>query len=297
MGGVVKALGATHVIRVSPGACGWSDVGGNGGAIWCLLADWTPAPVTGTHQQPAPHSCYPNPPETQDKVLGAARRLLECASAIRAAGVNLEGASLAIDDCYELWDSGACLWWAARWRRVRAWVQLGFGAWPAHVVLCGPALPCHDASPLPRLPVCPPISPAGFISIPHDFSLSDLKPRLQALLGSGAAGAAAVNANTNGNAGIAVNGNSSGSSSGYTNGSSTSGQAAFAGSGSSGNGRGGPAAAASGRAAAGPAAAAVLHPRPVRRQPLQQHLQRRRLAAAVPRPAAGGRPVAAFRLQ
>ncbi|PRW34089.1 hypothetical protein C2E21_7404 [Chlorella sorokiniana] len=71
----------------------------------------------------------------QDKVLSAARRLLESAPAIRAAGVNLEGASLAIDDCYELWDS-------------------------------------------------------GFISIPHDFSLSDLKPRLQALLGSGGGGQA-----------------------------------------------------------------------------------------------------------
>lgn len=45
-------------------------------------------------------------PSVQDKVLSAARRLLESAPAIRAAGVNLEGASLAIDDCYELWDSG-----------------------------------------------------------------------------------------------------------------------------------------------------------------------------------------------
>ena len=42
----------------------------------------------------------------QDKVAAAARRLLECAPAIRAAGVDLAGASLAIDDCYELWDSG-----------------------------------------------------------------------------------------------------------------------------------------------------------------------------------------------
>jgi len=42
----------------------------------------------------------------QDKVLTAARRLLEAAPAIRAAGVDLSGASLAIDDCYELWDSG-----------------------------------------------------------------------------------------------------------------------------------------------------------------------------------------------
>ncbi|KAL4858162.1 hypothetical protein ACK3TF_001655 [Chlorella vulgaris] len=66
----------------------------------------------------------------QDKVLGAARRLLECAPAIRLAGVDLSGASLAIDDCYELWDS-------------------------------------------------------GFISIPHDFNLSDLQPKLKALLSSG----------------------------------------------------------------------------------------------------------------
>jgi hypothetical protein len=51
--------------------------------------------------------CYTTPP--QDKVLGAARRLLECAPAIRLAGVDLSGASLAIDDCYELWDSGEWL--------------------------------------------------------------------------------------------------------------------------------------------------------------------------------------------
>lgn len=54
--------------------------------------------------------CYTTPP--QDKVLGAARRLLECAPAIRLAGVDLSGASLAIDDCYELWDSGE---WLAGW--------------------------------------------------------------------------------------------------------------------------------------------------------------------------------------
>ncbi|KAK9817188.1 hypothetical protein WJX72_010816 [[Myrmecia] bisecta] len=41
----------------------------------------------------------------QDKVMQAAHRLLENADAIRAA-VDLSGASIAIDDCYELWDSG-----------------------------------------------------------------------------------------------------------------------------------------------------------------------------------------------
>lgn len=131
----------------------------------------------------------------QDKVLSAARRLLESAPAIRAAGVNLEGASLAIDDCYELWDS-------------------------------------------------------GFISIPHDFSLSDLKPRLQALLGSGGAGQAgsvtssadefsvysAINGGSQygGGNGNGANGSSKGSNGAegaFTNGSYTNGTGAGVGAG------------------------------------------------------------------
>ncbi|GAB4823551.1 hypothetical protein N2152v2_010597 [Parachlorella kessleri] len=65
----------------------------------------------------------------QDKVIAAAQRLLESAPVIRTY-VDLSGASLAIDDCYEVWES-------------------------------------------------------GFISIPYDFTLSELRPKLQALLGGG----------------------------------------------------------------------------------------------------------------
>ncbi|GBF90996.1 hypothetical protein Rsub_03851 [Raphidocelis subcapitata] len=39
-------------------------------------------------------------------VLAGARRLLENAEAIKGSGVDLSGASLAIDDCYEVWGSG-----------------------------------------------------------------------------------------------------------------------------------------------------------------------------------------------
>eukprot|EP00887_Chlorella_sp_A99_P008131 scaffold12.g8131.t1 len=80
----------------------------------------------------------------QEKVAAAARRLIDNAPAIRTA-VNLSGASLAIDDCYELWES-------------------------------------------------------GFISIPFDFSVSELQPKLQALLatsppasGAGAGGVSSSN--------------------------------------------------------------------------------------------------------
>uniref|UniRef100_A0A061QW88 Uncharacterized protein n=1 Tax=Tetraselmis sp. GSL018 TaxID=582737 RepID=A0A061QW88_9CHLO len=41
----------------------------------------------------------------QEKVLDGARRLLENASSIKEA-VNLTGASIALDDCYEVWESG-----------------------------------------------------------------------------------------------------------------------------------------------------------------------------------------------
>jgi hypothetical protein len=60
-------------------------------------------------------------------VLDGARRLLGAADAVREAGVDLRGCSLALDDCYELWGS-------------------------------------------------------GFISIPYDFALSDLRPQLARLL-------------------------------------------------------------------------------------------------------------------
>lgn len=62
----------------------------------------------------------------QQKVLEAAARLVEAAPSIRAA-LDLSGVSLAIDDCYDVWES-------------------------------------------------------GYISIPFDFALADLKPKLQALL-------------------------------------------------------------------------------------------------------------------
>eukprot|EP00798_Chlamydomonas_sp_ICE-L_P005810 gene5810-6097_t len=41
-----------------------------------------------------------------DGVLEAAQRLLDNADSIRAAGVDLRGACIALDDCYEVWDSG-----------------------------------------------------------------------------------------------------------------------------------------------------------------------------------------------
>lgn len=63
------------------------------------------------------------------QVLEGARRLLANADSIKQA-VDLTGASIALDDCYELWDS-------------------------------------------------------GFISIPYDFSISDLTPQLRRMLNSG----------------------------------------------------------------------------------------------------------------
>lgn len=73
-------------------------------------------------------------PDTQ--VLDGARRLLANAESIKQA-VDLTGASIALDDCYELWDS-------------------------------------------------------GFISIPYDFSTSDLTPQLRRMLNSGEPEPAAV---------------------------------------------------------------------------------------------------------
>mmetsp|Transcript_35180 Transcript_35180/g.90006 ORF Transcript_35180/g.90006 Transcript_35180/m.90006 type:complete len:629 (+) Transcript_35180:339-2225(+) len=72
----------------------------------------------------------------QEKVLDGARRLLANAESIKQA-VDLTGASIALDDCYELWDS-------------------------------------------------------GFISIPYDFSTSDLTPQLRRMLNSGEPEPAAV---------------------------------------------------------------------------------------------------------
>ncbi|KAI8475841.1 MAG: hypothetical protein J3K34DRAFT_382443 [Monoraphidium minutum] len=66
-------------------------------------------------------------------VIDGARRLLENAEAIKGSGVDLRGASLAIDDCYEVWGS-------------------------------------------------------GFISIPYDFDLKDLRPQLQRMLSAGGDG-------------------------------------------------------------------------------------------------------------
>ena len=67
-----------------------------------------------------------------ERVALAAQRLLAAAPSIKAA-INLSAVSLAIDDCYEVWES-------------------------------------------------------GFVSIPHDFVVSDLKPQLQALLMPGGGG-------------------------------------------------------------------------------------------------------------
>lgn len=50
------------------------------------------------------HQCIINT-DHQDKVLTACERLLQHASTIKQS-VDLAGASIAIDDCYELWESG-----------------------------------------------------------------------------------------------------------------------------------------------------------------------------------------------
>jgi hypothetical protein len=80
-------------------------------------------------------------------VLEGARRLLEAAPAVREAGVDLRGASLALDDCYEVWGS-------------------------------------------------------GFISIPYDFALQELRPQLARLLQA----AAVAGATSEGEAAAAVGG-------------------------------------------------------------------------------------------
>jgi hypothetical protein len=87
----------------------------------------------------------------QHKVLEAAARLVEVAPSLRAA-VDLSGISLAIDDCYDVWES-------------------------------------------------------GFISIPFDFSISDLQPQLQALLAPPQEPAAAAAVSGNGSGGGRNNGN------------------------------------------------------------------------------------------
>lgn len=81
----------------------------------------------------------------QVRVLEAASRLVKAAPSIRAA-MDLSGVSLAIDDCYDVWDS-------------------------------------------------------GFVSIPYDFNLADIEPKLKALLSApvGAPAAAASGAGMNGN--------------------------------------------------------------------------------------------------
>lgn len=65
----------------------------------------------------------------REAVIAAARRLIDDAPAIRER-VDLSGASIAIDNCYQMWE-------------------------------------------------------AGFLSIPHDFQLQELQPRLKKMLGAG----------------------------------------------------------------------------------------------------------------
>ncbi|EFN55586.1 hypothetical protein CHLNCDRAFT_52409 [Chlorella variabilis] len=207
-----------------------------------------------------------------DKVLSAARRLLDCAPAIRQAGVDLSGASLAIDDCYELWDSGG--------RRF---------------VLCGVVLVAFSWGGL-RVRAQ---TAGGFISIPHDFNLSDLQPKLQALLSSGAAASGASGAN--GAAAAAGAGGSGAYGTNSASGANGGGYGAFNGSGEgaatapgefyAGQFNGGPVRAAGGGRAPAAAAGASLCGRrlPLRQQGRGAGLQRR-LAAAGPRarqPAAG----------
>jgi hypothetical protein len=79
--------------------------------------------------------------------VGAARRLLDCAPAIRSA-VDLSGASLAIDDCYELWDSGG---WVGG--RVGGWVCSCRGR-SGHALLHSAAGVCCVCRRLTSPPVC-----------------------------------------------------------------------------------------------------------------------------------------------
>ena len=46
------------------------------------------------------------PADSVPEVIAAAERLLESAAQLKRQGVDLSGACLAIDDCYEVWDSG-----------------------------------------------------------------------------------------------------------------------------------------------------------------------------------------------
>lgn len=73
-----EALGAKHVIRVCT-----SDPGPSGGPDGDSAAS-----------------------VAEGAVAAAACRLRDAAPTLAAAGISLRGASLAIDDCYEVWDSG-----------------------------------------------------------------------------------------------------------------------------------------------------------------------------------------------
>lgn len=117
---VRNALGAKHVVRV----CSSYDQVRGTHCIYLFILYYS------LLEQRMPHSYLEYQFIVvfywQDKVLAAAQRLVEAAPYIRAS-VDLSGVSLAIDDCYDVWDS-------------------------------------------------------GFVSIPFDFSLSDIQPQLKALL-------------------------------------------------------------------------------------------------------------------
>jgi hypothetical protein len=210
---VREALGAKHVIRV---CSSYDQVSGQPGTAAgrprrhscmhrCNMAADQVDPFTA-RCAPDVFGLRPAPPPSprlltrrpQEKVVGAARRLLDCAPAIRSA-VDLSGASLAIDDCYELWDSGG---WLDGWegsgsatgaaRGMRCWFEQRCAAdvsyaatWPFR---CLQAVYLTSCLYLPALPLAPPAPLAGFISIPHDFNLSDLRSKLPGLLGSGTEG-------------------------------------------------------------------------------------------------------------
>ena len=61
---------------------------------------------------------------------------------------------------------------------------------------------------------CPLAPPTGFISIPHDFNLSDLRSKLPGLLGSGESSITSSSGHTSGSSGSSISGSTTAASSG-----------------------------------------------------------------------------------
>jgi hypothetical protein len=97
---------AVHMGGAHLGKCGGGQSFGNGGGN-TRLTFLSPPPSASDHPTPAPAPARPTPPLSclQDRVLDACRRLLAHAPELRGA-VDFSSISLAIDDCYEVWESG-----------------------------------------------------------------------------------------------------------------------------------------------------------------------------------------------